>query len=213
MAIIESLMQLAGYAGAALALVFALPAALKNWKEFSYMQRAHRRAEHDFALAFSKTLDAHDPHIKRYAHELAYAAMVGDRDLNYAQRKVLLAMPNAEQRIREYLKVAALLTVSTTEQTLVWKSKNHQNSNYRKVVHHGAFIAYLVFILGAMLPWLFWGNFDAGSSTLKAGNTTLLMITLYCLPSAIFFLVHSVKIDIAQRLIKAIADEAKPPSA
>jgi hypothetical protein len=188
--------------------IFGFPNFLKTWKESSNMLRVHRRAEHDFALALNKDITMPNPHIARYAEELGYAALVGDRHLLHAQRKVLLAMPNSQLRISQYLKVRTLLTVCTSAQGLVWTALSHRCSNYRKRVRIACGWSYLFSMLVALLPWVYWMIFNRDKAMPNELAAGLVLLTIYGIPTAIFCLVYGSRISQAERLMKAVADES-----
>lgn len=195
---------------AMLPLLVALPASLKAWKELGHLLHARRRDECEFALRMVSEID--DPNIKRYAEELAYAALTGDRHLSHGQRKVLLSLRNVEQRIATYLSTRQLLEVSTELQGFTWKKPRYTRAGYRQFLRVSYFLAYLSLCILAFSPWLFWG-FTKSGVPMSGGMIALQAIALvYFLPLAIYFLNGSVRIHDAQKLMLEVANESISPA-
>jgi hypothetical protein len=190
---------------ALLPLLFALPASLKTWKELGHLLRAHRRDECEFALRMVKEIA--DPNIKGYAEELAYAALTGDRHLNHGQRKVLLSMRNAEQRIAAYMSTRQLVAVSTELQGFSWKKRRHARAGYRRFLRISYFGAYLLLCMLAFSPWLFWG-FTKAEEPMPTGMVALqAMALVYFLSPAIYVLNAGVRLNDAQKLMLEVAND------
>jgi hypothetical protein len=139
---------------ALLGAVIALPSAMKAFAERRYVQRSNRRAESEFALKMSKELD--DPSIKRYAIELAYAGLIGDSHLTHEQRKCLLNMPEAENKIERYMQVRSLVDVCCDKRGFNWKTQRYEVKLQRQLVKVAWFASGYVLIVCAFLPSLTW---------------------------------------------------------
>lgn len=188
---------------ALLTLLFALPKTLTAWEERRHFHRAHRRTESDFAFQLSETLG--DSNIKRYGEELGYAALVGDRHLSHAQRKLLLTLPDAQQLVETYMRTRDLLDVSCEKQGLVWKKPRFQRKWYRLFLRLNWFLLYLLAVLLAFSPWLSWGIIYPHTPTSSATILAQVVTIIFFLPFAIHFLNVAVRINEAERLMAARA--------
>lgn len=185
---------------ALLTLVFALPKSLAAWEERRHFHRVHRRAESDFALQLSETLV--DSNIKRYGEELGYAALVGDRHLGHAQRKLLLSFPDAQQLVETYMRTRDLLDVSCEKQGLVWKKPRFERKGYRLYLRLAWFFSYLLTVALAFSPWLTWGVSHPHTPMSSSIIWAQVVAILYFLPFAIYFLVVAVRISEAEKLMR-----------
>lgn len=198
---------------ALLTLLFALPKTLTAWEERRHFHRAHRRTESDFAFQLSETLG--DSNIKRYGEELGYAALIGDRHLSHAQRKLLLTLPNAQQLVETYMRTRDLLDVSCEKQGLVWKTPRLERKGYRLYLKLAWFFSYLLTVGLAFSPWLVWGIFHPHA---PMPNSTIFVQTaaiIFFLPFAFYFLKVAVRISEAEKLTARRAPampSASPPS-
>ena len=188
---------------ALLTLIFALPKTLTAWEERRHFHRAHRRTESDFAIQLSEILG--DSNIKRYGEELGYAALVGDRHLSHAQRKLLLTLPDAQQLVETYMRTRDLLDVSCEKQGLVLRKPRFQRKGYRFSLRLFWFLAYLLAVLVAFSPWLSWGIIYPHTPMSSAAILVQVVTIISFLPFAIHFLNVAVRISEAERLMAARA--------
>jgi len=87
---------------AATAFIFQLPGIRKAWDEVKHLHKDRRKKEAEFA---AKSFEhCGDPHVKRYAEHLGYAAFVGDNTLNHDERRFLLSTVDPQRAIELYLR-------------------------------------------------------------------------------------------------------------
>jgi len=82
---------------ATLAAVLQLPAVRKTWDDIKHLHSDRRKRQSEFAASFAKQTD--DPSVARYAEELGYAALVGDKHLGLDERRFLLSLRDSERVI------------------------------------------------------------------------------------------------------------------
>lgn len=143
---------------AVLLMLVGAPLLLQGWERLRRGQR--RRRASAFALALAQQLG--DPHVGRYAEELAYAALIGDVHLSHAQRKFLLSVPDAEDLVARYLSVQALLVPCCDERRFIWRRARHEHHLYRSVVRIALLVCYLGSCVLAFLPVITWALVHGG---------------------------------------------------
>ncbi len=141
--------------GSLLAAVVGFPVLRKTLAEFRHLDRGRRRTESDFAFKLAEATG--DPVIRRYAEELGYAALTGDRHLTHDQRKGLVSLPDSERDIETYMRTRKLVKVVVDERHFAWKQPRYEQQRYRSLVRSGWMVSYGTFCLLAVAPWLVWG--------------------------------------------------------
>ena len=138
---------------AMLLMLIGVPLAVQGWETLRRRRRRHSASA--FALALARQLG--DPHVGNYAEELGYAALIGDVHLSHAQRKFLLAGPDAEDLVARYLSVQALLIPCCDERRFIWRRARHEHGLYRSVVRIAQLVCYFGSCMLAFLPVITWG--------------------------------------------------------
>ena len=169
---------------AVLLMLIGAPLAVQGWERAR--RRWRLRSASAFALALAKQLG--DPYVGNYAEELGYAALIGDVHLSHAQRKFLLAGPDAEALVARYLSVQSLLIPCCDERRFIWRRARHEHGLYRSVVRIIQLVCYFGSCVLAFLPIITWGlvhgGADMGASMLAlqaAFGLTFAVIALWSL--------------------------------
>ncbi len=191
--------KLLGFLGGLLAFFVGLNASLKAWREFSHLLRAQRRVEYEFARKLSDS--SKDSNIERYASELGYAALVGDRHLQHKQRKFLLSLPDAEQKCAAYMRARDLLAIEQDPPGFKWKVARYARPAYRCFQKWIWSIAYVAAGVSAFLPLIFWAYSSPRLAMPAAMWAVQGMTAVYFLPVAAWCLVTAKRIGEAEKLM------------
>lgn len=157
------------------------PLARKTLAEVRHLERGRRRTESDFAFKLAEATG--DAVIKRYAEELGYAALTGDRHLTHEQRKCLLSLPDAERDIETYMRTRKLVMVVDDERHFAWKRPRYEQARYRLLVRVGWLIPYLACCALAASPWLVWQFALHGPWSSTLGALQAYMFLLFAPPA------------------------------
>jgi len=148
----DGIVKLLAVFGGVLALFVGIPNSIKAWREMASILRAQRRIEHEFA----SRLGSKDPVIERYANELGYAALIGDRHLRHEQRKYLLSLPEAEQKSAAYMRSKELLVIEGSPICFMWRKSRFKSKIYRRLLKAIWWIGYFFSGVLIFLPSFWW---------------------------------------------------------
>jgi hypothetical protein len=126
---------------ATIAAALQMPGIRKTWDDLKHLRRDRRKRESEFAASFAKHCE--DSNVARYAEELGYGALVGDKHLGLEERRLLLSLRDSERIIERYLRTFHWVKVSLSEQRLGWKSRRHERAWYRRVARSGYLLGYV----------------------------------------------------------------------
>lgn len=193
-----------------IALLLQVPGVRKTWDEVKYLRRDRRKREAEFATKFFDQCG--DPHVKRYAEQLGYAALVGDNHLSLEQRRFLLSLDDPERGIDLYLRTFRWVQIYVNHRRVGWKRKRHELRAYRNVARMGYLFAYAGWAYFAGAPILFRDLYDPQQ---KIGLGVLSALVVYCMgvgiPLAFLCLRRFFILKDAERLIVATSPPVMRP--
>ncbi|PWK32331.1 hypothetical protein [Cupriavidus plantarum] len=186
-----------------------LPALRKAWDEVRHLRQDRKKRDAEFATKLFE--QSGDVHVKRYAEELAYAALVGDNHLSHQQRRFLLSCEDAQKTIGQYLLASVWVQIDVREGRFAWKTARHGSRAYRIAAQVSYLLGYLAWGCFASAPILLSNQYDPHA---KLTGPFMLGVILFFMaigmPLAAFCLRRSY---LLRRAAKLVNDSATPSEA